>query len=140
MKKLPDQDHLNRQKITIDERPLLVSAGKSKKLAAMMMRQSAPILVPPPIIEKTDKFTDLKPAVAAELTRACTLIDNRIADIMASYPVGRCNKLFAIRYGTVTAIKALTIKAAFNTLNIDDKQINLRLIAGLDCHGNQLDC
>lgn len=80
----------------------------------------------------------LKPEVATELNKARKLIDDRINEIMCSFPEGKKNRLFGFRFGSVDALKTMNIKAAFKTLGIDDNLVKMKLIAALDCHGKDV--
>ncbi|MDO9423588.1 MAG: hypothetical protein Q7T40_05305 [Methylobacter sp.] len=81
-------------------------------------------------------LTGLKPEVATELNKARTLIDERINEIMCSFPEGKKNRLFGFRFGAVETVKTMSIKTAFKTLNVDDNLVKMKLIAELDFYGN----
>jgi hypothetical protein len=119
-----------RPKVSIHEHRLLVDSSKSKKLAAMANK--LPTVLPRPLKAK------ILPDCQSELQQAQQLIDARIHDIMNSFPQGRRNKLFTIRFGSVAAIQALEIKAAFKRLGIDSHNLNMRLLASLNYHGDTL--
>ena len=117
-----------RPKVSIHEHRLLVDSNKSKKLAAMANK--LPAILPRPSKAKT--VSDCQ----SELQQAQQLIDARIHDIMNSFPQGRRNKLFSFRFGSIAAIHALEIKAAFKLLDIDYHHLNLRLLAAVNYHGD----
>jgi len=141
MKKVFDRSTTDRQKVSVSERNLLVAPGQSKKLAEIRKRlhpelKAAAVQLP----EKPQQlFPGLKPEAATELNKARTLIDDRIAQIMHSFPEGKKNKLFRFRYGSIDAVKAMGIKAAFKTLGIDDNLVKMKLIAETDFHGNPIE-
>jgi len=136
MKKISDISAAARQKVSVGERNLLVAPGQSKKLAGMRKRLQPESKVAAVQLPEKHPFPGLKPEVAAELNKARTLIDDRIAQIMLSFPEGKKNRLFSFRYGSVDAVKAMGIKAAFKTLGIDDNLVKMKLIAETDFYGN----
>jgi hypothetical protein len=119
-----------RPKVSIHEHRLLVDFSKSKKLAAMANKSPAVL----PRSSKTKIMSDCP----SELQQAQQLIDAQIHDIMNSFPQGRRNKLFSLRFGSIAAIQALEIKAAFKRLGIDTHNLNMRLLASLNYHGDTL--
>lgn len=135
MEKVPDKEKSNRLKVPINERELIVAPGKSKKLAAMANKLQ-PVVVEDLPLPDTDALSGLKPEIAKELAQARKLIIDSINAIMDSYPAGKRKRLFSFRFGSVDAIKAMNIKAAFKVLGIDNNRVNMRLIAGLDFYGN----
>jgi hypothetical protein len=137
MKKVSDRS-TDRQKVSISERNLLLAPGQSKKLAEIRKRLQPELKTAAvQLSEKPQQlFPGLKPEVATELNKARTLIDDRIAQIMHSFPEGKKNKLFSFRYGSVDAVKTMGIKAAFKTLGIDDHPVKMKLVAETDYHGN----
>jgi hypothetical protein len=119
-----------RPKVSIHEHRLLIDSSKSKKLAAMANKS-------PAVLPRSSK-TKIVPDCQSELQHAQQLIDARIHDIMNSFPQGRRNKLFSFRFGSIAAIHALEIKAAFKLLSIDSHNLNMRLLASLNYHGDTL--
>jgi len=136
MKKISDISAATRQKVSVSERNLLVAPGQSKKLADIRKRLQPDLTVAAAQLPEKHPFPGLKPEAAAELNKARTLIDDRIAKIMLSFPEGKKNRLFGFRYGSVDAVKAMGIKAAFKLLGIDDNLVKMKLIAETDFHGN----
>jgi hypothetical protein len=136
MKKMSDISAATRQKVSVSERNLLVAPGQSKKLADIRKRLQPDLKVAAVQLPEKHPFPGLKPEEAAELNKARTLIDGRIAQIMLSFPEGKKNRLFGFRYGSVDAVKAMDIKAAFKLLDIDDNLVKMKLIAETDFHGN----
>lgn len=124
----------DRLKVSVTERSMLVSPWQSKKLADIRKKLQAETealqLPQKPIL------TRLKPEVATELSQAQKLIDARINEIMRSFPDGRKNKLFGIRYGSVASVKAASIKSAFKHLAIDATQVKIKLLADVNYHGD----
>jgi hypothetical protein len=135
MKKISDMP-ADRQKVSVTERNLLVAHGQSKKLADMRKRLQPELKVAAVQLPEKQLFPGLKPEVAIELNKARALIDDRIAQIMHSFPEGKKNRLFGFRFGSVDAVKAMGIKAAFKTLGIDDHPVKMKLVAETDYHGN----
>ncbi len=141
MKKTSDNP-VNRQKVSVTEHNLLVAHGQSKKLADMRkkLQPASPVEVGQPrdVIQK-QLLSGLKPEVESELNKARQLIDQRINEIMRSFPEGKKNRLFSFRFGSVDAVKTMNIKAAFKTLGIDDSLVNMKPIAEMDFYGNNAD-
>lgn len=139
MEKIPDKPGADRRKVSVTERSLLVAPGQSKKLAEIRKRLQPD--VPVEAVQRNSApdlplLTGLKPEVATELNKARALIDDRINEIMRSFPEGKKNRLFGFRFGSVDAIKAMAIKTAFKTLGISEHPVKIQLIAELDFHGN----
>jgi len=135
MKKISDMP-ADRQKVSVTERNLLVAHGQSKKLADMRKRLQPELKVAAVQLPEKQLSPGLKPEVAIELNKARALIDDRIAQIMHSFPEGKKNRLFGFKFGSVDAVKAMGIKAAFKTLGIDDHPVKMKLVAETDYHGN----
>lgn len=127
-----------RYQINVTERSLLVSPGQSKKLADIRKMFQADVPVETLRLPEQHLLTGLKPEVATELNKARKLIDDRIDEIMRSFPEGKKNRLFGFRFGSVAAVKAVSIKNAFKTLAIDNHQVKMKLLADLDYHGNDI--
>lgn len=141
MGKTFDKPGADRQKVSVAERSLLVAHGQSKKLADIRKKLQPDL--PVEVVSRNSApdrqlFTGLKPEVAAELNKARNLIDDSINQIMRSFPEGKKNRLFRFRFGSVDAVKTMSIKAAFKTLGIDDNLIKMKLLAEMDFHGNKL--
>ncbi|MCF7964230.1 MAG: hypothetical protein K9L79_01685 [Methylobacter tundripaludum] len=141
MEKIPDKPGADRQKVSVSERSLLVAPGQSKKLAEIRKRFQPDL--PVETVQRNSVpdlpvLTGLKPEVAAELNKARALIDDRINEIMRSFPEGKKNRLFGFRFGSVDAIKAMNIKTAFKTLGITEHSVKIQLLAELDFHGNEV--
>ncbi len=126
----------DRLKVSVTELSLLVSPGQSKKLAAIRNMFQAETKTEALQLQEKPVLTRLKPEVASELSQAQKLIDARINEIMRSFPDGRKNKLFGIRYGSVTDVKAASIKSAFKLLAIDANQVKIKLLADFNYHGD----
>jgi hypothetical protein len=138
MGKISDNSVVDRQKVNVTERSLLVAHGQSKKLADIRKRlhPEMPVEIAP--LPGKLPLTGLKPEVATELDKARQLIDDRINQIMRSFPEGKKIKLFGFRFGSVDAIKCMSIKAAFKALGINDNLVKMKLLAEMDCHGNDV--
>ena len=103
--------------------------GQSKKLAALVNKSAT--TTPKPEPKKSAKLSEFEQA----LQHAQTLIDNRTQAILNQYPEGKRQSLFKLRYGSVSKIQALEIKAALQLLNIDVQNLNLRLLENRNYHG-----
>ncbi|WP_340121484.1 hypothetical protein [Methylobacter svalbardensis] len=136
--KIADNPGADRQKVSVTERSLLVAHGQSKKLADIRKRQQPELPVAAALSPEKQLLTGLNPEVATELNKARALIDDSIKQIIRSFPEGKRNRLFGFRFGSVDAVKGMGIKAAFKTLGIDDNLVKMKLIAGMDCYGNDL--
>jgi hypothetical protein len=128
--KMTDQKAANvaARSISITERNLLVAHGQSKKLSDI--RKKFQPVIPVEIMQ----LKDVKPEVATELGKARQLIDARINKIMSNFPEGKKNKLFSFRFGSLSALKLLSVKAIFKKLNIDETLVKMKLIADMNCH------
>jgi hypothetical protein len=138
MKKVQDNPGANRPKVSVTERNVLVAHGQSKKLADICKKLQPELPVEAAPLPDKQLLTGLKPEVFTELNKARTLIDERISQIMHSFPEGKKNRLFGFRFGSVDAVKAMSIKNAFKTLGIDDNLVKMKLVAALDFDGNEV--
>jgi hypothetical protein len=137
MQKIPKKTGGGRQKIQIRESGILVAQGKSKRLAAMGKTTPDPRPTETwSCTSEQEPIGGLKPEVTVELNKARVLINDKITTIMNSFPAGRQNKLFNFRFGSVSEIKTMTIKTAFDVLHIDINRVKMKLLAGLDYYGN----
>jgi hypothetical protein len=122
--------------IVISESSLLVPLGKSKKLTAIR-KQSQALQT----IEKNPAQSDeisssgLNEEVIGLLKEAQEQIDAKIKEIMASYPPGKKNRMFALRFGSPESIKQMNMKAIFTRLDIV-KPKKFAPIEGLDYFGH----
>lgn len=139
MKKVLDNPGADRPKVSVTERNMLVAHGQSKKLAEIRNRLQPDLPIEAAPLPDKQRLTGLKPEVSSELNKARTLIDERISQIMRSFPEGKKNRLFGFRFGSVDAVKAMPIKSAFKTLSIDDNLVKMKLIAALDFDGNEVE-
>jgi hypothetical protein len=141
MKKISDRPEAELQRVNVTERNLLIAHGQSKKLADIRKKfqPDLPVeAVQRNSVPKKQLLTGLKPEVAEELNKAISLIDDNINRIMRSFPEGKKNRLFSFRFGSVDAVKNMSIKAAFKTLAIDDNSVKMKLIAELNYHGDEV--
>ena len=69
------------------------------------------------------------------LKAAQAQINAKIDELMASYPPGKKNKMFTLRYGSPESIKQMAIKAIFTRLGLV-KPKKFALIESLDYFGN----
>ena len=120
----------------ISESSLLVPLTKSKKLAAIRKQsQSSQSIVKNPAQSDEIPSSGLDKEVNGLLTEAREQIDAKILEIMASYPPGKKNRMFALRFGSPESIKQMNMKAIFTRLNIV-KPKKFALIESLDYFGN----
>jgi len=129
---------MERQKVSVTERGLLVATGQSKKLAEIRKKIQPLAPVENVLPSEKETFAGLKPELAAELKSARKIIDDRINEILCSFPEGKKNKLFGFKFGSIDAVKSMSIKTAFKKLGIDDNSVKMKLIAEMDYHGNQV--
>ncbi|MFZ2312438.1 MAG: hypothetical protein WAV82_07445 [Methylobacter sp.] len=129
---------MERQKVSVTERGLLVAPGQSKKLAEIRKKVQPLVAAENVSLSEKEIFAGLKPELATELKSARKIIDDRINEILSSFPEGKRNKLFSFRFGSIDAIKSMNIKAVFKKLGIDENSAKMKLVAELDYHGNQL--
>ena len=95
----------------------LISLGKSKRLAAM--RQSVVMRVEREVLPKNSGINKKED----EIQQARLAISLRIAEIKATYPQGRQNKLFALRYGSEEKIKQMGLQQLFTLLKINQRVV-----------------
>ena len=72
---------------------------------------------------------------AATIHVVLTNLNAKIDEIMVSYPPGKKNKIFTLRYGSPESIKQMNMNAIFTLLNMF-KPKKLALIESLDYFGN----
>ncbi len=124
-----------KESTTISESSLLVPLGKSKKLATLRQQLQAQ-----QTIEKSPVLSDEIPSsgqnneVNKLFKAAQEQINAKIDEIMASYPPGKKNKMFSLRYGSPQCIKQMTMKGIFTHLSLV-KPKKFALIESLDYFG-----
>ena len=124
------------ESVTISESSLLVPLAKSKKLAAIRKQsQSLQTIEKNPVQSDEIPSSGLNKEVNGLLKEAREQINAKIDEIMASYPPGKKNKMFTLRYGSPESIKQMTMKAIFTHLGIV-KPKKFALIESLDYFGN----
>lgn len=136
MEKTRNPQNSSRPKVSVNEHRLLVNPNKSKKLAAMANKLPVDLSVKALPASKPNAVSGLKSELEIELQQARALIDSHINEIMNSLPQGKREKLFSLRFGSVTAIKSLAITAAFNKLAIHAPHINMRVLKSVNYHGD----
>jgi len=105
-----------KSRVNIQEAGLVVGLGKSKRLAAMRQAIESKVNVEP---LKTKVKPNLNKNETA-IQQARELITQKIADIKATYPQGRQNKLFALRYGAEAKLNQLSLKQLFSLLKVSE--------------------
>ena len=125
------------EKIAISERCLLVPLTKSKKLAAIRKRSQSlhSIEINPVHDDEIPAPPGLNKEVYGLLKEAREQINAKIIEILASYPSGKKNKMFTLRYGSPESIQQMTMEAIFTHLHIA-KPKKFALIESLDYFGN----
>jgi len=88
----------------------IVQLGKSKRLSAM--RSDLPAKVSKPITVKAEKKL-------TELEHARLLIEQKIQAIKASYPKGKCHKLFVLRYTSEEKLQQMNIGEVLGLLHLE---------------------
>ena len=122
--------------VAVSESSLLVPLAKSKKLAAIRKRsQALQTIANNPVPTGEIPSTGLSKELKKLLNDAQDQINARISNIMASYPPGKKNSLFALRYGSPENIKQMNISANFTHLGLV-KPKKFTLIESLDYFGN----
>jgi len=107
------------ESVTIFESGLLVPLAKSKKLAAIRNRSQSLQAIKTNTLQPSEiQSSGLNKEVSELLKEACDQIDAKIAEIMACYPPGKKNKMFALKYGSPESIKKRAVKAIFIHLNM----------------------
>ena len=105
-----------KSRVNIQETGLVVGLGKSKRLAAMRQSIESKVNVEP--LKTKVKPSAHKNETAIQQARA--LITQKIAEIKATYPQGRQNKLFALRYGSEDKLNQLSLKQLFTLLKVTE--------------------
>ena len=118
-----------KQKTTVQSTGSIVALGKSKRLAAM--RKTIEVRVETQ--ESKNKFVVNKKETEIQQARAA--IKQSIVKIKATYPQGRQNKLFALRYGSDEKINQMSLQKLYLLLGI--KQTLPKEIAGIGFEGSE---
>ncbi|MDD5268521.1 MAG: hypothetical protein PHO08_15575 [Methylococcales bacterium] len=112
--------------------------AKSKKLAVFRNRSQSLQTIKTNALQRSEiPPSGLNEEVSGLLTEARDQIDAKIAEIMARYPPGKKNKMFALKYGSLERIKKMTMKNIFTHLNIV-KLNKFALIESLDYFGAKI--
>jgi hypothetical protein len=124
--------------MAISGNSLLVPLTKSKKLAAIRKQsQSLQSIEKNPVPSAVILSSGLNKEASGLLKEAQEQINAKICEIMALYPPGKKNKMFALKYGSPESIKQMTMKAIFAHLAIV-KLKKFALIENLDYFGNDI--
>jgi len=105
-----------KSRVNIQEAGLVVGLGKSKRLAAMRQAIESKVNVEP--VKSKIKPNLNKNETAIQQARE--LITQKIAEIKMTYPQGRQNKLFALRYGSEDKLNQLSLKQLFSLLKMTE--------------------
>jgi len=122
--------------VTVSESRLLVPLAQSKKLAALRQQSKAPqTLEKKPAPSTEIAASGLNKDISGLLNEAQEQVNAKINELMALYPHGKKNKMFALKYGAPDRIKQMNLKAIFTRLAMD-KPKKFALIQNLDYFGN----
>jgi ABC-type Fe2+-enterobactin transport system substrate-binding protein len=122
--------------VAVSEDSLLVPLAKSKKLAALRQQsQVHQTIKKNPVPSAEILSSGLNKEVILLLKATQEQINAKTDEIMASYPPGKKNKMFTLRYGSPESIKQMAMKAIFNHLGLV-KHRKFALIENLDYFGN----
>jgi len=124
------------ERVATSENRLLVPLAKSNKLATIRKRsQSLQTININPVQSDEIPSSGLNKEVNGLLKEAREQINAKIVEILASYPSGKKNKMFTLRYGSPESIKQMNIKAIFTHLGLVKPQ-KFALIDSLDYFGD----
>ncbi len=105
--------------------PLLVASGKSSRLEAI--KKKAGLIVAENTNKKLKKsvfVSGLNPATRDALQQVTVMVDERMESIINSYPDGKKNTFFKLKYGVkVDKVKGLLIADIFKLLMLDANSI-----------------
>ena len=113
-----------KQRVSAESTQSIIELGKSKRLAAM--RQSVEMCIDKETFQPKLKPSDNKQE--RQIQQARVVIAQSIAKIKETFPQGKQNKLFALRYGSEEKINQMTLKKLYKLLNIS--QLVAKEIAG----------
>ena len=120
----------------VSESRLLVPLTQSKKLAAIRKQsQALQTLEKKPTLTTKIEDSWLNKDISGLLNEAQDHVNAKINELMALYPPGKKNKMFALKYGPPDHLKQMNLKAIFTRLAID-KPKKFALIQQLDYFGN----
>jgi len=139
MIKLPNQNTLDQSISKASECHAIVDHSKSRRLREMFKGINACGQNQKAIwCNELENALDIPPDLLSDLRLARSTIDDGINKIMSSFPDGRKNSLFRIRFGHLDEIKAREIQAIFNLLKLDYKRVDLQRLKGLNYHGHRV--
>ena len=108
------------ENVAISETSLLVPLAKSKKLAAIRNWSQALQTIKTNTLQRSEiPSSGLNKEVSGLLTEARGQIDAKIAEIMARYPPGKKNKMFALKYGSPAKYQANGYEGHFHPPEYD---------------------
>lgn len=118
---------------------MLVGTKKSSRLAAMRAKVLGAENLQTPV-KKDQKLwaTGLKAETKSALEQAEKLIDAKVATVLSTYPKGKVNTFFKLKYGVkVDEINPMPRKDVFRLLGLESAKVKqFRLIENLDYNGN----
>ncbi|MDF1582093.1 MAG: hypothetical protein RQ733_13680 [Methyloprofundus sp.] len=107
---------VDKSRASIKEVGLVIGLAKSKRLAAMRQTIGSKVYVEPIKLKIKPNLNKNETAIQ----QARELINLKIAEIKATYPQGRQNKLFALRYGPEDKLSQLSLQQLFALLKITE--------------------
>ena len=122
------------KKVSISSHPL-VSSQKSSRLAAMRNKVEDKFVVKGN--NQSQVGSGLKPELKVILNQAITIINEKLTTIIKSYPAGKKNTFFKLKFGiSVEKVKEMSLKSVFDLLNLDSSKIrNFQQIEKMNCYG-----
>ncbi|MCF6250418.1 MAG: hypothetical protein L3J75_03990 [Methylococcaceae bacterium] len=122
---------------------LLVGSGKSSRLSAMRNKAQQPKNRVELDGNKTRQpiIAGLNQQQTVALQKTSITIDERMTQMMSSYPAGKKKTFFKLKFGVnAEKIKVMAIKDIFILLNLDSAKIqHFRLIENLDLNGKTVE-
>ena len=121
---------------------VLIGAGKSSRLAALNNKAMGQKNITGLARNKSRQqfVAGLKPEIEIALQQSIKLIEEKVTVILNSYPMGKKNTFFKLKYGVdLNKIKEMAMKDVFILLGLETLKIQqFRLIECLDSNGNNV--
>jgi len=106
----------NKSTVAVQNFSGMVSLSKSKRLSSM--RDTVKAVDPQAIIYKRNK------GKLSLLEQARVLIEQTISEIKSTYPEGKKNSLFALRYATEKKMAEMTLGEVFKLLKLKSNEFS----------------
>ena len=121
---------------------VLVGAGKSSRLAALSQKVMRQKNITGLGNDKPQHqfVAGLKPETEKALQQSIQLIEEKVAFILNSYPMGKKSTFFKLKHGVgIDKIKQMAMRDVFVLLGLETIKIQqFRLIESLDSSGNSV--